>query len=100
MCMAEESYGVRLQTSNFRKVISDAVDSIDYSPSIKIIEIEFKGGDIYHYLDAKKPEWNKMLALAKKKEGLGAYINQVFKAPYKNGERNYYRLHVIHGTEY
>jgi hypothetical protein len=95
--MTEERYGFRLQTGNFRKVISDAVHSIDYSPALKIIEVEFKGGDIYHYLDVKKSEWNKMIECADKKEGLGGYINQVFKEPYKKGERSYYRLNVIHG---
>jgi hypothetical protein len=95
--MTEERHGARLHTSNFRTVTSDAVDSIDYSPKVKIIEVEFKGGDTYHYLNAKRTEWNKMIACADQKEGLGAYINQVFKAPYKKGERNYYKLNVVPG---
>jgi len=98
--MTEERYGARLHTSNFRTVISDAVDSIDYSQKIKIIEVEFKGGDVYHYLNAKRTEWNKMIAFADQKEGLGAYINQVFKAPYKKGERNYYKLNIIHKKQH
>lgn len=90
--MAEEKYGFRLQSKNFRTVTSEAVDSIDYNPKAKIIEIEFKGGDVYHYLDAKNAEWKKMLGFVQKKKGLGAYVNQLFKEPYKKGERRYYRL--------
>jgi hypothetical protein len=93
--MAEEKYGVRLQSGNFRTVTSDAVETIDYSPEAKIIEIEFKNEDVYHYLDAKKTEWNKMLEFADKKKGLGGYVNQVFKVPYKKGKREYYKLNII-----
>jgi hypothetical protein len=93
--MAEERYGVRLRTKNFRRVRSNAVDSIDYSAKVKIIEVEFKGANIYHYLNVKRTEWDKMIEFADKGEGLGVYINQVFKQPYDKGERKYYKLHII-----
>ena len=91
----KEKYELRLGTKNFRRVTSDAVASIDYSPGAKIIEIEFKDGEIYHYLNAKKTEWNKMIGFAGRKKGLGGYVNQGFKEPYKSGERKYYKLNVI-----
>ncbi|MBV9963333.1 MAG: KTSC domain-containing protein [Parafilimonas sp.] len=91
--MAEERYGHRLQTRNFRPVTSGAILSIDYSPKNKLVEVEFKDSDIYHYLDAKKKEWEKMLEFVRKKEGLGGYVNSVFKDPYNKGEaHNNYRL--------
>lgn len=90
-----ERYGPRLSTKNFRKVRSHAVASIDYNPKARIIEIEFKEGEVYHYLNTRKTEWNTIIAFAGKGEGLGAYINQVFKEPYNRGERKYYKLNVI-----
>jgi len=93
--MAEERYGLRLQTENYRPTKSEAIDSIDYSPKAKIIEIEFKDDGIYHYLDAKKTEWKKMLEFVENKKGLGGYVNQTFKEPYKKREREYYRLIVL-----
>jgi hypothetical protein len=90
-----KKHALRLRTKNFRRVTSEAVASIDYSPATKIIEVKFKDGEIYHYLNTKKTEWNKMIEFADKGKGLGAYINQVFKEPYKTGERNYYKLNVI-----
>ena len=86
---------VRLYTKNFRRVKSHAATTIDYDPKAKIIEIEFKTGEIYHYCDAKRSEWNKMIEFAAKKEGLGTYVNQVFKKPYYSGERKFYKLDVI-----
>ncbi|MEP6683879.1 MAG: KTSC domain-containing protein [Parafilimonas sp.] len=90
-----EKYAIRLRTDNFRKVTSKAIANIDYDREAKIIEIKFKDGEIYHYLDAKKTEWNRMIEFADKEKGLGAYINQVFKEPYKTGRRKYYKLDEI-----
>jgi nitrogen fixation/metabolism regulation signal transduction histidine kinase len=92
--MIEKSV-LRLRTKNYRRVISEAISNIDYNAKLKIIEIEFKDGEVYHYLNAKKSEWNKMIEFADKGKGLGAYINQIFKEPYKTGERKYYRLNAI-----
>ncbi|MBA3649585.1 MAG: KTSC domain-containing protein [Chitinophagales bacterium] len=88
-----DKYGIRLNTENHRKVSSQAVSSIDYSVKEKIIEIKFKEeARIFHYLNVKRNEWNKMMGLAEKKKGLGVYINQVFKKPYNDDYRDYYEL--------
>ena len=90
-----EKQALRLRTKNFRYVTSRAVTAIDYNARAKIIEIEFREGEVYHYLNAKKTEWGTLLQFAAKKEGLGVYVNTVFKKPYENGERKYYKLNVI-----
>jgi hypothetical protein len=90
-----EKYEVRLRTKNFRRVKSEAVKSIDYEPTEKIIEIEYTTGETYHYRDAKRKEWNKMMEFANKGEGLGGYINEVFKEPYKKQERDSYKVNLI-----
>jgi hypothetical protein len=84
-----------LHTKNFRRVTSKAITGIDYNAKAKIIEVEFKDGEVYHYLNAQIREWDKMMEFADKKKGLGAYINQVFKEPYKRGKIKYYKLNVI-----
>lgn len=89
----------RLRTGNFTRVVSRAVTSIDYDAKARIIEIEYTTGEIYHYHNARKTEWIKMLALAVEEKGLGAYVNQVFKRHYTNGGRKYYRLNLPGGDD-
>lgn len=86
-----DKYGARLNTENYKEVKSAAATSIDYYPKLKIIEIEFSSGSIYHYLNVKKPVWNKFLAFAAKGKGLGEFISQ-FKQPYNDGVERYYEL--------
>ncbi len=90
-----DKYGVRLGTSSFKKVTSSAVLSVDYDAKENIVEIEYKNGNVYHYLNANKKEWSRIIGFIKKGEGLGTYINQVFKIIYNNNERNFYELIVM-----
>jgi len=87
-----DKYGRRLHTENFRRVTSEAVNNIDYDPGLKIIEIEYKPGNIYHYLNMNKNAWNKFLELADKGEGLGNYINHNFKKKIDDEGHDYYEL--------
>jgi hypothetical protein len=50
----KDKYKGRLNTKNFRRVNSQAIISIDYYTKLKIVEIEYKTGKIYHYLDIDK----------------------------------------------
>ena len=84
--------GRRLYTINFRRVTSEAVNSIDYDPGLKIIEIEYKPGNIYHYLNMDKNTWDKFLEFADKGEGLGNYINHNFKKQVDDEGHDYYEL--------
>ena len=85
--MLPDKYGVRLNSNYFRKVKSHAVVSIDYDERLKMIEIEFVNKEVYHYLNTNHKEWNKFIEFSNKGEGLGAYINQVFKK-----KHDYYKL--------
>lgn len=87
-----DKYEKRLHTKQFRQVTSRAITSIDYNAKSKILEIEFKTGHIYHYLDINKNIWKKVLEFADKGEGLGAYINQDFKAMVEDEKGDYYEV--------
>ena len=87
-----DKYSDRLHTKNFRRVTSRAAISIDYYPKLKIIEIEYKTGKIYHYLNINKSVWNKFLEFANKGKGLGTYINQDFKDMIDKDNYDYYEL--------
>ena len=88
-------YSDRLHTKNFRRITSEAAISIDYYSKLKIIEIEYKNGKIYHYLNMNKKVWNKFLEFANKGKGLGAYINQDFKYMIDENNYGYYELIVV-----
>ena len=87
-----DKYSDRLHTKSFRRVTSKAVISIDYYPKLKIIEIEYRTGKIYHYLNMNKTIWNKILEFADKGKGLGTYINQDFKDMIDKDNYDYYEL--------
>jgi hypothetical protein len=87
-----DKFGRRLHTINFRRVTSEAVNSIDYDPRLKIIEIEYKPGNIYHYLNMDKNTWDKFLEFADRGEGLGNYINHNFKRQVDDERHDYYEL--------
>ena len=90
-----DQYGERLYTINFRRVNSEAAISIDYHPKLKILEIQYKAGKIYHYLNIDKTIWNKFLEFANKGAGLGTYINQDFKNMIDKYNLDYYELIVV-----
>ena len=87
-----DKYSKRLNTINFRKVTSEAATSIDYNPKLKIIEIEYQTGRIYHYLNMNEKVWSKFLELANKGNGLGIYINRDFKTMIDENNYDYYEL--------
>ena len=89
-----DKYADRLHTINFRRVTSEAAISIDYHPKLKIIEIEYKTGKIYHYLHMNKKIWDTFLEFANIGEGLGIYINRDFKKMIDENNLDYYELIV------
>jgi len=88
--------GERLYTKNFTKTQSTAIASADFDEKNKVIELEWIDEDenrIYHYKSSTKAEWKKIVELGKiKGDGLGAFINRVFKNPYETPKRDYYEL--------
>ena len=94
----QDHYGDRLRTSNFKRVNSRAVNSIDYDERLKIIEIEYKTGEIYHYTNMNKKEWKMLLECLKEGNSLGGYLNARFKPRFedeKNRKYKYYKLIVL-----
>lgn len=87
-----DKYEKRLYTKHFRQVTSRAITSIDYNAKSKILEIEFKTGHIYHYLDISKNIWKKILEFADKGKRLGVYINQDFKTMVEEEKKDYYEV--------
>ncbi len=95
-----DKHGSRLNTKNYRRVTSDAVISIDYYTKLKIVEIEYKTENIYHYLRINKDTWGKFLEFADKGKGLGTYINKNFKEMVVENNCDYYELIVILKADY
>lgn len=79
----------RLETDNFRFVnTSEAVQSLDYSGRLKILEVEFiSSREVYHYLGVTQSTWEKIIQVIESGESLGAFINTDIKPHY-----DYYRL--------
>jgi hypothetical protein len=80
----------RLETDNFRFInTSEAVQSIDYSRRLKILEVEFINGGVYHYLNVSRETWKELQETIESGESLGAYVNSTIKA-----NHDYYKLEV------
>lgn len=86
----ETKNALRLETDNFRFVnTSEAVQSLDYSKRLKILEVEFINGGVYHYLNVSNDTWKQLQETIEDGESLGAYINASIKA-----NHDYYKLDV------
>lgn len=88
----ESKHALRLETDNFRFInTSEAVQSIDYSGKLKILEVEFIGGNggVYHYVNVSRDVWKAIQKTIESGDSLGTYINTVVKA-----NHDYYKLEV------
>ena|SRR5215213_7665480 len=86
----ETKNALRLETDNFRFVnTSEAVQSLDYSKRLKILEVEFINGGVYHYLNVSQDTWKELQGTIESGESLGAYVNSTVKA-----NHDYYKLDV------
>lgn len=80
----------RLETDNFRFInTSEAVQSIDYSKRLKILEVEFINGGVYHYLKVNGDTWKALQETIAQGESLGGYVNGPVKT-----NHDYYKLAV------
>lgn len=78
----------RLRTDNFRFInTSEAVQSIDYSRRMKILEVEFISREVYHYLSVQPGTWREIERIIESGDSLGTYLNKVVKQ-----EHEYYKL--------
>ena len=65
---------------------SDTTVLINYSKELKILEVEFIGGRVYHYFDVPLPKWNKYKTVIESGGSSGEFVNQQIKPFYKARE--------------
>ena len=56
---------------------------IDYSEKNKILEVEFDGGHVYHYLAVEPERWEEYKEILKSGASSGIYVNTKIKPRYK-----------------
>ena len=69
--------------------------SIDYHAELKIIEIEYTGGKLYHYPGIDEKVWATFLQFVNVGSGLGTYINLDFKKMIDDNDYDYYELTLL-----
>ncbi len=57
---------------------------VSYSPAQKILEIEFKGGRVYHYLEVKPGLWKTYRSVILAGGSSGKFVNTHIKPFYDN----------------
>ena len=56
---------------------------IDYSPSKKVLEVEFAGGNIYHYFPVEPRIWEEYREIVESGGSSGVYVNTKIKPRYE-----------------
>lgn len=56
-------------------VKSSNVEAVGFDPASRILEVQFKGGAVYQYLDVPAEEHRKLMAA----ESIGSYLHQSIK---------------------
>lgn len=62
---------------------SETTISLNYSPVSEVLEVEFTGGKIYHYLHVKPDVWEDYKAIVKLGGSSGAFVNERIKPFYE-----------------
>jgi len=65
---------------------SETTISLNYSSVLEVLEVEFTGGKIYHYLQVKPEVWEDYLTEVKMGGSSGAFVNARIK-PYYDAAR-------------
>lgn len=65
------------------QVTSSNVASMAYDSKSRILEVEFKGGEIYHYFDAPVSVWTELRRRQRTGESIGKYLNSHVKGIYQ-----------------
>lgn len=61
------------------KVDSSNLDSVGYDPRSETLEVEFKNGGVYRYLEVPEEEWRSLRTA----ESKGSYLNSHIKPSYR-----------------
>jgi hypothetical protein len=65
-----------------QSVISNHLPSVGYDPSIKVLEVEFKNGRIFHYMKVPQREFDALMGA----DSHGAYLNDHIKSTFSYRE--------------
>lgn len=75
--------GIRLNTKNILYTPkSGTTTCIDYSIKNAILEVEFTGGKVYHYLKVEPPVWEEYKELILSGGSSGEFVNRKIKPKY------------------
>lgn len=75
----------RKRLTNKNKVYtpkSETTISLNYSPVSEVLEVEFTGGKIYHYLEVRPEVWEDYLTEIRMGGSSGAFVNARIKPFY------------------
>ncbi len=75
----------RKRLTNKNKVYtpkSETTISLNYSPVSEVLEVEFTGGKIYHYLEVRPEVWDDYLTEIRMGGSSGAFVNARIKPFY------------------
>jgi hypothetical protein len=75
----------RKRLTNKNKIYTRASEttvSLNYSPVSEVLEVEFAGGKIYHYLHVKPEVWDEYLTFVKSGGSSGTFVNKRIKPFY------------------
>ena len=81
----KHNYMRRKRLTNKHKIYTRASEttvSLNYSPVSEVLEVEFTGGKIYHYLNVKPDVWEEYMTFVKAGGSSGAFVNKRIKPYY------------------
>ncbi|NII24126.1 KTSC domain-containing protein [Pseudoflavitalea sp. X16] len=61
---------------------SETTVSLNYSPVSEVLEVEFTGGKVYHYLKVEPEIWDEFVTLIKSGGSAGIFVNKRIKTYY------------------
>lgn len=62
---------------------SETTVSLNYSPVSEVLEVEFKGGKVYHYLHVKPEVWDQYRITVRTGGSSGGFVNEQIKPNYE-----------------
>jgi len=65
-----------------QEVISSSIHAVGYDPTAKTLQVQFKTGSIYEYLDVPMEVYETLMSISASGESIGKYFNQNIKNLY------------------
>ena len=81
--MASEAMNKRLNRKGaLRTARSDTTNMINYSETLRRLEVEFKNGGVYHYLEVEPEKWEEYRDWVISGNSSGWFVNKKIKGFY------------------